>query len=301
MTQVINADYLTSAWETAIAYVLEHGEETSPRGLKTKELRNVTIHFDRQDCLTFENPMRRANPVMATVELMYFLNGRDDDVLATRWLGGMEKYVNKDTRAFDGGYGPSMRHGLKYAMAMLQKDPETRRASLSMMQREHTAQMLTTSDFPCNVFLWWNLHGGKLNMTCATRSQDLFYGYIYDQLEFHLLHRMMADALGKPKGSFDHFVMSLHLYEKDWAKARDCLDQSIAYKTDYRFPFTDVPGFWEYARSFNQIIDLPVIVKSDDLKLSVAKYHFRRQYKLPDNGPFSAWVGSWMRLGKEAR
>src|SRR5438093_270121 len=132
-----SSDFLMPLWQRLLKDVLDNGEDASPRGLATKEICNVSTIVTNPTDLVFDIKPRKASPVMGIVELMYFLNGRDDDVLARTWLPGMEKYLNPYTRRFDGGYGPSISTGVSYVLPMLQKDNDTRRAWIPVMDRSH--------------------------------------------------------------------------------------------------------------------------------------------------------------------
>lgn len=304
----VYADRITGAWEQLCRMVLDHGVEVSPRGLRTKELRHVHVHFEKSLESTFLNPRRHANPVMHIVELMYFLNGRDDDALARVWLKGMERYVNPTTRLFDGGYGPSLRNGLPFVFAMLERDKDSRRAVISLLQERHTVRMLDTLDYPCNPLIGFRLEGGRLNVDLVTRSQDLYQGYVYDQLEFHMLQRMMAQALKVEPGSFDHYIFSCHLYEQNWQDAENCLVVGVGKSGLASFPIRDVPSFWDYVRHFNVMVDQPKLyppemLVEDDAARAVRNYAMRGQI-IPSTwehyvpaGPLDSWVKDWCLEG----
>lgn len=297
------SEFLMPAWQKLMRDVLDRGDEVSPRGLKTRELTNVSIKITNPTDWVFDHKLRKASPVMAAVELMYFLNGRDDDVLAAVWLQGMDKYVNPFTRRFDGGYGPSISIGVSYCLAMLAKDPDTRRAWIPIMDKTHLVRMIETNDYPCNPSISFVIRGGRLDMTVVTRSQDLFYGYIYDQLEFHMLLGMMATALKYKVGEVNHYVQSLHLYERDWANANECAEYPVNCKSsDFRFPFNTSAGFWKYVRLFNRLVDIPEeeprLEIYDDLALSVHGYAVRKQGQVAITGPFTAWLRSWQENRK---
>jgi len=295
-------EFLMPLWQQLLRDVLDHGEESSPRGLRTKELLNVSTVVTNPTDLVFDIKPRKASPVMSIVELMYFLNGRDDDVLAKVWLPGMEKYLNPNTRRFDGGYGPSISAGLSYVFPMLQKDPDTRRAWIPIMDMTHLVRMIETNDFPCNPGLAFNIRDNRLNMTVMTRSQDLYYGYIYDQIEFHTLLNMMSKALFKKVGTVSHYMLSMHLYEKDFKGADECAEYPInprsSFAERFGFPFDTVSGFWRYVRMFNRLIDLPtespVLEICDDMALAVHKYSTRRVQTPARTGPFTNWLRDWM-------
>jgi thymidylate synthase len=300
-------DYLMPLWQDLLKHILDSGEEASPRGLKTKEICNVSTQVRIPTDLVFDIKPRKASPVMGIVELMYFLNGRDDDVLATTWLPGMDKYVNQNTRRFDGGYGPSISTGMSYVFSMLQKDADTRRAWIPVMDKTHLVRMIETNDFPCNPAVAFNIRNGRLNMTVITRSQDMFYGYIYDQIEFHTLLCMAASALKLEVGTASHYMLSCHLYEKDFKQASDCAEYPILPRSSFlgteerprfQFPFNTVSGFWKYVRLFNRLIDVPteapLIPIYDDMALAVHGYATRKERRIANTGPFSRWLLDWM-------
>src|SRR6266516_4264684 len=289
---------LTLAWESIIRRIMADGYETSPRGMKTKELMHVDVHFDCPNEYVFYNDVRNVNPVMHVVELMYFLNGREDDVLATTWLKGMENYLNPETRLFDGGYGPSIARGLPHVFHELQRDKDTRRAVIPILRPDHVVRMSHTNDYPCNPLMGFNLRGGDLNMWVVTRSQDMMQGYIYDQLEFRLLQLMMSRALQVEVGAFDHHIVSCHLYERDFEKAVASLGKAVPVAVVPVIPIASVPDFWRYVRRFNALVDFPSeasLAGTEDAGLAVYRY-FNRARSGECPGVFSAWVERWLEM-----
>jgi hypothetical protein len=290
---------IDEAWSGLVSDAVYHGELVKPRGLPNREVRHVDVSFPEPVLPVMLNEVRRANPVMGIVELMYFLNGRDDDSLADNWLQGMNAYVNPETYKFDGGYGPSLYAGLPYIFSVLNNDHDTRRAVLSFLNQGHTRTVNVTKDYPCNTQIGWNIRGGRLNCWMTTRSQDLYRGYIYDQVEFHLLNRMMAKALSLEPGSVDHHIVSSHVYEADVDAAMKAVDfVPSARWLPLSFPFDSVKSFWKYCRSWNGIIDQYDMARvgCGDLMAAPIDYWNRKNIAwdaYEPRGLMTSWLKAW--------
>jgi thymidylate synthase len=66
-------------------------------------------------------------------------------------------------------------------------------------------------------------------MIATMRSQDAWWGFVYDTGEFQWFQEIMAGWLGVELGRYIHFDGSLHLYERDWLKAREVADQDFNF------------------------------------------------------------------------
>jgi thymidylate synthase len=134
------------------------------------EIANCTILYDEVCQYTFYNPERLINPVFHAVELMYFLNGRADDVL-TAYIGDLKEFVNEKTGSFDGSYGYNIHRYLPYVFNRLIADKDTRRAVLPILDQSHMVDT-PTKDMPCNNLLNFRIHDDKLCMNVVTRTND---------------------------------------------------------------------------------------------------------------------------------
>tara|TARA_B100000900_G_scaffold415180_1_gene444126 strand:+ start:581 stop:1270 length:690 start_codon:yes stop_codon:yes gene_type:complete len=99
---------------------------------------------------------------------------------------------------------------LSYVIDMLQNNPKTRQATISIYDgKEHSKYEFDT---PCTYAIQFTIVDNKLNMCVTMRSNDLWYGFCNDQYCFSRLQLMIADRLEIRLGTYFHFAHNLHLY-----------------------------------------------------------------------------------------
>ena len=99
---------------------------------------------------------------------------------------------------------------LNYVIDMLQNNPRTRQATISIYDgKEHSKYEFDT---PCTYAIQFTIVDNKLNMCVTMRSNDLWYGFCNDQYCFSRLQLMIADKLEIRLGTYFHFAHNLHLY-----------------------------------------------------------------------------------------
>ena len=99
---------------------------------------------------------------------------------------------------------------LKHVIRLLNDDPETRQAAISIYDAKEWDKY--TYDTPCTYAVQFTILNGKLNMSVVMRSNDLWYGFCNDQYQFSSLQMYVAYQLGLPVGTYYHFAHNLHLY-----------------------------------------------------------------------------------------
>jgi len=283
---------IVDAWDTLVPYIVEHGHPVSPRKLDTIEINNVSITYPKPTQYVFYNPVRHLNPVFHLVELFYFLNGREDDLLC-RYVHQMENFIDKDINRFDGSYGPPLYFGLARALKYLQLDRDTRRAVIPILQEKHLMNT-ETKDMPCNDLIGLMIRDNKLHLTVVNRSQDLMRGGLYDTLEFQLLQYMLAKALKLEVGSYNYYSFSLHLYKSDIELCLKSVGKTEINEKAPDFTFQDVDAFWQYCRKMNIVIEDPEVLSlADDASLAI--YHYVKRKK-PNHieGIYTDWVNKWL-------
>lgn len=95
---------------------------------------------------------------------------------------------------------------------ILKKDPESRRASLSIYNADNIDQY--EKDTPCTYAINFTILNDKLNMTVMMRSNDLWFGFCNDQYCFSKLQEKMSKDLDVEVGTYFHFVNNLHIYNR---------------------------------------------------------------------------------------
>lgn len=95
---------------------------------------------------------------------------------------------------------------------ILKKDPDSRRASLSIYNADNIDQY--EKDTPCTYAINFTILNNKLNMTVMMRSNDLWFGFCNDQYCFSKLQEKMSKDLDVEVGTYFHFVNNLHIYNR---------------------------------------------------------------------------------------
>ena len=112
------------------------------------------------------------------------------------------------------GYQWSRTRQLNRVIKFLARNPDTRRASISIYDGKETH--LYAKDTPCTYALGFNIVKGRLIMYISMRSCDLVYGFCNDQYCFSRLHQLVANALQIEVGESNWSIQSLHVYEKHY-------------------------------------------------------------------------------------
>ena len=114
------------------------------------------------------------------------------------------------------GYQWSRGDQIKYVIDELTKNPVSRRASISIYDAKDRHNF--ENDTPCTYAIHFYLLKDMLNMSVMMRSNDLWYGFCNDQYCFSRLQEVISSAIGRPVGSYYHFVNNIHIYERHFDK-----------------------------------------------------------------------------------
>lgn len=109
------------------------------------------------------------------------------------------------------GYQWSRGNQIDYVVRELKRNPQSRRALLTMYDGKENASY--EKDTPCTLNVGFTIADKKLNMNVMMRSNDLWFGFCNDQYCFSMLQQLIADLLSIKVGWYYHFANNLHLYE----------------------------------------------------------------------------------------
>lgn len=206
---------LRSDYVYLVMNLLRAGRKITCRGLATRELTNVTLVVE--DTLAPLLPVgvgRGVNLRFAAVEALSLIGGVARPDLLARAAPGYDR-VLVDTRDRDyGAYGPRVREQLHPVVRLLDRDPTTRQAVITIWTERDLNHV---GDKPCTLTLQFLLRDGALELHTAMRSQDVWLGVPYDVFMFTQLQHTVARELRVPAGRYVHRVGSLHLYETNAA------------------------------------------------------------------------------------
>ena len=195
--------------------IREMGLPRNPRGQACKELRPGGFEIQFSADAIYGGRSRKLNMAFLALETLSYIAGWGDkrhaDLLCAV-NSNMRTWVNEETGAFDGAYGPRIVQQLPRVVEQLARDPDCRQAVIAIW--DPAVQTSGTKDIPCTVSLqffqtWKSQLGALVNM----RSNDINWGVPYDVAAFCSIQCLIADCLGWTPGRYTHVDGSLHLYE----------------------------------------------------------------------------------------
>lgn len=221
---------VNEAMEEALWALKSMGEVETPRNGEVLVFPEpVMTTYRRPDERVLFWPARDANPVFHVMESLWMIAGRDD-VEFVKYFNSRMINFSDDGRTLNGAYGHRWRNRfgtdqLARLIRHLRAEPNSRRAVLTMWGPQQDLANLESKDVCCNTHAYFEIRGGKLNMTVLCRSNDLVWGaYGANVVHFSFLQEFVASALDVPLGVYRQFSHNLHLYTElyDFKKYIDC-------------------------------------------------------------------------------
>ena len=199
--------------------ILTHGQEVSPRGMKTREIFPVTFSLlnPRSRCIT--NPARRWKFPAAVGEFAWHVGGSRDVSFISYYLERWAELAGDSSTVNGSCYGYKI-FGNRIGgltqwdrlVELLRSDPDSRRGVLSF-QNDNANLEPEAPDQPCACILHFMVREGRVYLTVYMRSNDAIWGLPYDVFLFTMLQELLACQLSLKLGSYSHTVGSMHLYE----------------------------------------------------------------------------------------
>lgn len=222
MATLIKVDTAAQAIVDAYHMIKFHGSEVTVRGMKTKELEDVTFEFSSPHfCWTY-GLRKSMKHVIGVAEAMQLIGAFSDPVRMCEIAPNMKAFL--DGGIFKGAYGIRAGAQIDKIVELLKNDPETRQAVITL--RDPYRDLFEKSkDVPCTIAMSFRIRNGKLNMTTHMRSNDLVWGFPYDVIQFCLLQMTIAEELGIENGTYTHHADSLHIYERHAKMMQECVSK----------------------------------------------------------------------------
>lgn len=210
----------TASWLAyqAARTVMNDGEETAPRGMRTREVTSAVLGIaDPTHALPLGVGREGLSEALAYAEALNLLSGRSTPELLGSIAPFYATFVNPETGAFDGAYGPRIHSQVEAAYRKLKEDPDSRQGAVGIWSRSD-AEREKSLDYPCTLSMHFLARGGSLVMHVTMRSNDVWLGLPYDVYQFTSVQAVLARALGLKLGKYVHAAHSLHAYERDFDK-----------------------------------------------------------------------------------
>lgn len=191
------------------------------------ELNNVTISLD--DITQNIISLGRISPAYLFGEWLWYFTGRQDMKFIS-CFGKIWKQMSDDGITNNSAYGHIMMNKFGFdqiekIIELLKIDPDSRRAVINI--NVPNKNVIETKDEPCTIALQFLVRKNKLHCTCMMRSNDIWLGFPYDVAFFTELQKYVADILQMEYGTYTHFVVSLHLYERNVNAAKKIINEQI--------------------------------------------------------------------------
>jgi thymidylate synthase len=209
----------------------------------TREINNVKVSFDASKNTIVG--VRGSSPAYLLGEWLWYFNGINHMNFISKY-GSMWKRLTDDGITNNSAYGYIMQYKFGFnqiekMIELLQKDPTSRRAVINI--NTPNERVIETHDEPCTIGLQYLIRDGKLNCTGIMRSNDVWFGFPYDVAFFTELQRYIASRLNIRVGTYTHFVVSMHLYDKDY----DAIQKIVQNRESECYEY-DSKLLYEYSR-----------------------------------------------------
>lgn len=240
----LTTDSMAELFSGAIT-LAKSGEKVSPRGMATREVRDVHLLLTQPRArLLYAPPARIVNPAFAVAETVWHLSGSDSPWIFD-YNAGLRKYA--DDGVLLGAYGPRMRNWggkvdqLSRVVEILKEDPDSRRALIQLYDPAQDAA--GHKDVPCTLGFRFHLRAYRLHMATMMRGQDVWIGMPYDVFFYTVLHELVAGWLDAELGEFHLHVGSLHIYDHHVEQAEQLTSLAASpVMPDLRTPWQGFDG-----------------------------------------------------------
>lgn len=216
----INKVTVNSAYKKLCNDILDFGHTMETRNVRgnTKELCNYMMKIDDLDCEYVSLLTGGTNLTYLAAELLWYWSARNDLKFIGKFSNMWDK-VTDDGETANSAYGYILqkKHGfnqIEKIIELLKVDPYSRRAVINI--NVPNENVINTKDEMCTICMNYQIRNNKLHCTCVMRSNDLNYGLRNDIAYFIYLQKYIANKLGVAVGTYTHFAMSIHFYDRDF-------------------------------------------------------------------------------------
>jgi thymidylate synthase len=205
------------------------------------------------------------------------------------------------------------------AYEALEHDQDSRQVVLQIWDKDSDMPnpYARSKDVPCNLASHLMIRQGRLEWLQVMRSNDFYWGFPYNVIEFTTIQEIVSGWLGIDAGEYVHISDSLHVYKRHWKdlnRERPADSEIQRNKSDLR-----ISSYDEWSRIIKRVVkyaqdltedrsaeDLASVIReSKDLPSAYREWiallgaeslrrrnHFTEANKwIDDSGPF--WSASW--------
>jgi thymidylate synthase len=241
-------DNQADAWRDVVQRLHDEGVMTVSRGMETREFRDPTTLVIERPGAGFVSVTsgREFRHAITAVEGLSLVGQCSVPELMLDRVGAFAPYANDGI--FWGAYGPRVAGDVGGVVDVLRGDPGSRQAVITIFDSGRDLARPSVRDVPCTIALQYRVRGTELDAWTVMRSNDAWLGLPYDLGQFFLLQLAIADALDLEVGRYYHTVGSMHLYEKDVARAEQLGASALVGPNQLFFRGGDIGGIAARAR-----------------------------------------------------
>jgi thymidylate synthase len=222
-------DSFSTAWIQKIYEVLNSGDLTSPRGVKTYENISNVISIDMSKAILCI-PERRLGTGFLCFEPFWILSGDNQLSSIKPYAPLMERFTD-DGFFLSGAYGPKLIDQLPYIINLFKKDSDSRQGIVNIWREKPGS----TKDCPCTCLYQFFIRNDRLHMLAYMRSNDLYLGTPYDifsqtMIAYGLCLILRDTHYNLTMGNLHLHVGSIHIYDTDRESIKTILSKYINSK-----------------------------------------------------------------------
>ncbi|KCZ62153.1 hypothetical protein L53_12995 [Hyphomonas sp. L-53-1-40] len=227
----INKETLDDLLRAVLTELLANGSPIDPTRAPAVELAGVLLEIGNPRA-RLSRTETKGKAISCVGELLWYLSG-SDSAEHIRYYIPLYAEESEDGETIYGAYGPRLLnwHGqnqLQNVINLLKVTPNTRRAVIQIFDALDIGERSTRrKEIPCTCMLQFLLRDNQLQLIVNMRSNDAHLGLAHDVFAFTMLQEIVARSLGVEIGTYKHFVGSLHLYNRDRAKAEKFLSEGF--------------------------------------------------------------------------
>ena len=161
---------------------------------------------------------RDANPYFHLAESLWMLGGRNDAAYLNQFIKDFGSRFAEPNGVVHGAYGHRWRYQfgmdqLQTVIALLQRDPSSRQAVITMWDPVVDLDKPELKDRPCNTHIYLRINHGRLDITVCCRSNDALWGaYGANAVHFSILQEYLAAKIGVELGTYYQLSNNFHVY-----------------------------------------------------------------------------------------
>lgn len=226
MTERIIADNIDDIYREICHRLLE--KSTPIAG--THELNNLSFTLTNIDNNIVN--IRNISKSYLFGELLWYMTAREDIEFIQKFSGFWGR-ISDDGVTSNSAYGHILfkRHGFNQVekiIELLKTDKNSRRAVLNL--NVPNPNVIETKDEICTIALQMYIRDNKLHCTGIMRSNDIYLGTPYDVAFFTELQKYIAHRVGVEYGTYTHFVVSIHVYDRNFDELKEIIKREPTSK-----------------------------------------------------------------------